>query len=351
MPPLSFGTLPTGERVNSYTLTNAGGLKLELITYGATVKSLHVPDRHGNLADVVLGFSDLAGYLAPHPYVGATVGRVAGRIRDACFVLDDGKYPLAANNGPHHLHGGLVGFSRRNWTATPLERVDGAASLRLAYRSADGEEGYPGQVDLSVTYTVTADNALMLETEATTTRATPLSPTHHSYFNLAGEGTGTIEEHELQILAETYAPADDQMALLGKRAPVVPGGNDFNQPRRLADALPHLFQAHGDLYFLPRLGVDASPGNQPRRVARVVEPTSGRVLTVQTTEDCLQFYTGAGLDGSLVGKSGRTYGPYAGFCLECEGYPDGVRTPELGNIVLRPGQTFRQTTIYSFSTT
>ena len=343
MNPLSIGALPAGQI--TYTLANTSGFSLPVIPYGATVTSLLVPDRHGCLADVVLGFDNLAGYLAPHPYFGAIAGRVAGRISGARFALDGHTYELAPNDPPNHLHGGRVGFNRRLWSATPLPRADGAASLRLGYHSPDGEEGYPGRVDVAVTYTVTAGNALVMETEATTDRATPFSLTQHSYFNLAGEGTGSIEGHALQIHADDFAPTDDRMTLLGRREPVAGRGNDFNRSRRIGDALPHLFKAHGDLYFLPPLG-EASP----RLAAHLHEPTSGRTLTVSTTEDCLQLYTGASLDGSLTGKSGRPYGPHSGLCLECEGYPDGANTPALGDIILRPGHPLRHTTIYAFTT-
>jgi aldose 1-epimerase len=344
-----YGILPTGETVEAYTLANASGFSLQVITYGATVTSLRVPDRHGRLADVVLGFGDLGSYLAPHPYFGAIAGRVAGRIRGARFVLDGCVHELAANDPPNHLHGGRVGFDRRLWSATPVSRADGAASLRLAYRSPEGEEGYPGTVDVTVTYTATSANAFVMETQAATDRATPFSLTQHSYFNLAGEGAGTIGGHELQIHADAYAPADARMALLGRREPVAGLGNDFNRPRRISDALPHLSQAHGDLYFLPRSDAEKS-SQEPTLAARVHEPVSGRTLTVSTTEGCLQFYTGVSLDGTLVGKSGGAYGPHAGFCLECEGYPDGANTPALGDIILRPGKPLRQTTIYALST-
>jgi aldose 1-epimerase len=349
MSPLLYGTLPTGETVEAYTLANAKGFLLQVMTYGATVTSLRVPDRQGRIADVVLGFNDLGSYLGPHPYFGAIAGRVAGRISGARFVLDGRKYELAPNDLPNHLHGGWVGFGRRLWSATPVPRPDGAVSLRLTYRSPEGEEGYPGTVNVAVTYTVTADNALVMEAEATTDRATPFSLTQHSYFNLAGEGAGTVEGHELEIFADSYAPTDNQMTLLGRRESVAGLGNDFNQLRRLGDALPHLFQSHGDLYFVPRSEAERN-SRASKLIARVVEPVSGRVLAVSTTEDCFQFYSGLSLDGSLVGRSGGAYGPHAGLCLECEGYPDGVNMPELGDIILRPGQTLRRTTIYAFST-
>jgi aldose 1-epimerase len=349
MCPLLFGILPTGESVEAYTLTNSSGLSLQAITYGATVASLRAPDRYGDLGDVVLGFDDLESYVASHACLGAIAGRVAGRITGARFKLDGRAHELAANDPPNHLHGGLVGFNRRLWSATPISRNDGAASLQFSYHSPDGEEGYPGAVDVRVTYTLTDDNAFVMETQATTDRATPFSLTQHSYFNLAGEGSGTIEGHEVQILADDYAPTDERMTLLGRRESIAGQGNDFNKRRRLADALPHIFQAHGDLYFLSPCNAKDSP-LQPRLAARVFEPVSGRMLTVSTTEDCLQFYTGASLDASLVGKSGRSYCRFAGLCLECEGYSDGANSPALGDIILRPGQLYRQTTVYAFST-
>jgi aldose 1-epimerase len=349
MSPISCGTLPTGEIIEGYALGNANGFSLKVMTYGATVVALRAPDSRGRFADVVLGFNDLAGYLAQHPYFGAIVGRVAGRISSARFVLDGRNYELARNDSPNHLHGGLVGFSRRLWSASLLSRPDGGDSLRLSYRSPDGEEGYPGTLDVAVTYTVTADNAVVVETEAATDRPTPINLTQHSYFNLAGEGTGTIEGHELEIFADSYAPTDRRMTLMGHRESVVGRGNDINRSRRIRDLLPHLFQAHGDLYFVPRSEAEKL-SRAPVRIARVVEPLSGRVLTVSTTEDCLQFYTGRYLNGSLTGKSGVPYGSHAGLCLECQGYPDGVNRPELGDIILRPGQAFRRTSIYAFST-
>jgi aldose 1-epimerase len=344
MQPIPFGQLPTGETVEAYDLRLPDGSGARIITYGGIITSLQVPDREGRLADVVLGFDNLTDYRRQsHPYFGAIAGRVAGRITGANFHLDGRDYPLAVNNPPNHLHGGEIGFSRRNWNATPLTREDGAPSVRLEYRSPDGEDGYPGNVDAAVTYTFTARHELIMEVEATTDRATPFSLTQHSYFNLSGEGVGDVQDHRLQILADSYAPADEHMGLTSKREPVTLPGNDFRQPRRLGDAVAELHGQHGDLYFLPDDG-------HPHHVARVEDPASGRVLDVHTDEPCLQFYTAVSLDHSTTGKSGQTHGPFGGFCLECEGYPDGANTPELGDIILRPDQTYHRTTIYAFST-
>jgi galactose mutarotase-like enzyme/predicted dehydrogenase len=344
----SFGTLPTGEPVEAWTLTGAGGLVLEAITYGGIVTRLLAPGRRGRLADVVLGYAELASYVDDRCYFGAIVGRVAGRITNARFELDGEVYRLEANDAPNHLHGGTGGFSGRLWAATPVERADGAPSLRLARRSADGEEGYPGNVDVAVTYTVTADNRFLIETEAATDRPTPFALTHHSYFNLAGENAGTIAGHELQIEANEYVPTDERMTLLGKLAPVASGLNDFREPRRLGDAVPSLFQHHGDLYRLREVS-DRVQGITPARAARLVHEESGRVLEVATTAPYMQLYTGAALDGSIAGKSGAAYPRHAGVCLECQEYADGANTPALGDITLRPGQPRRQVTTYGFS--
>lgn len=342
----TFGHLPDGREVQAWTLVNAHGLLLEVITYGGIVTRLLVPDRNGRVADVVLGFSHLEGYLAGHPYFGAIAGRVAGRITRGRFTLDGRAYTLAQNNPPNHLHGGRVGFDQRLWTAEPPPTQNGFNSVRLSFRSPDGEEGYRGTVNASVTYTLTDRNEFMFETEVTTDRPTPVSLTHHGYFNLSGEGSGSVVNHELQIPADDYAPTDEAMTLLGRRAKVDDAGNDFREPRRLADALPKVLGAHGDLYFVRHAN---SSRREVAAAGRVVDPRSGRVLEVHTTEDCLQFYSGVSLDGSLRGKSGTVYGPHAGFCLEAEGYPDGANVPALGDIILRPGETRRHTTVYSFS--
>lgn len=336
-----FGLLPSGEPVEAFTLANAGGASAEILTYGGIVAALRVPDRRGQLADVVLGFNHLEPYVAGRAYLGALIGRIAGRLTGGRLAVEGRTYELARNNGANHLHGGRVGFDRRVWRATPLTRPDGAASLRLDYHSPDGEEGYPGRLDVAVIYTLTAANALVVETEAVSDRVTPLSLAQHSYFNLAGEGSGPVADHEVQICADAFVPAADAgLTLSGRREPVA-GANDFRRPRRLGDALPGLFQSHGDCYLLD--------GPPPRLVARVVEPRSGRVLEVTTDESCLQFYTGVGLDGAQTGKSGRPYGPYAGFCLECQGYPDAASRPEFGDILVRPGRPQLHRTVYAFS--
>jgi aldose 1-epimerase len=335
-----FGKLPAGETVEEFALTNPHGLTLKLITHGATINELHVPDRHGATADVVLGFSDLAGYLGSHPYFGCIAGRVSGRITGGKFSLDGRSHQLLVNDPPNHLHGGAVGFDKRLWRAQVLDN-----DVKLTYRSPHGEEGYPGNVDVSVTYSLTDESEVIIRYEAVADQPTPLSLTNHSYFNLAGEGSGTIENHLLQISSSEIAQTDEQMTLLGARSPVAGRPNDFNQSRRLADAIPGLLNSHGDNYLL------AHPARKSLdRVARLEDPASGRVMEVLTTEDCLQLYTGASLNGALIGKSGRPYPKFGGLCLECQGYPDGANHPELGDIILRPGEIYRQTTLYRFHT-
>jgi aldose 1-epimerase len=330
-------------------MTGSGGLELEVITYGGIVTRLLAPDRDGRLADVVLGLSDLESYLAGHPYFGAITGRVAGRITGGRFTLDGKTYELARNQVPNHLHGGLEGFDKKIWTAAPMDAPDGGSSLRLSYRSRDGEEGYPGNVDVSVTYTVTGDNVFSIETEAVTDRPTPFNITHHSYFNLGGEGSGSIADHELQIHADRYVPTDEYLTLLGRYESVSDQGNDFRESRRVGDAIPNLFLNHGDLYLLRKSGTGRS-STELAPAACLLEPGGGRALHVSTTETHLQLYTGSAIDGTLVGKSGVRYGRHAGICLECHGYPDGANAPDFSDNILRPGRPQRHTTMYAFST-
>jgi aldose 1-epimerase len=338
-----FGKLPTGETVEEFAITNSRGMTLKLITYGATLTELHVPDKSGVTADVVLGFNHLAGYLGNHPFFGCIAGRVSGRITGGKFTLDGRNYQLALNDLPNHLHGGARGFDKRLWQAQVIHRAKDSAGVHFSYRSPDGEEGYPGNANVAVTYFLNEENEIWICYAAMADQATPLSLTNHSYFNLAGEGSGTIEHHRLQILSSEITATDAQMTLLGARSPVEGKANDFNQPQRLGDAIPGLLNSHGDNYLL------AHPSHKSlERVARLEDPASGRVMEVLTTEDCLQLYSAAVLDSSLIGKSGRPYPKFGGLCLECQGYPDGANHPELGDIILRPGGVYHQTTIYRF---
>jgi len=341
-----FGTLLTGETVEQHTLSNSAGASLDVITYGGIITALRVPDTKGAMADVVLGYDNLEAYVARHPYFGAIIGRIAGRVSDGYLSLGGQDYQLVCNDKPNHLHGGLTGFDKRLWKATPITRSDGAESLRLTYHSPDGEEGYPGNLDIAITYTLTAHNELIIESEANTDQETPLSMTNHSYFNLSGEGSGSIAEHEIQILADNYVPsADENMTLSGRSESVGDTSCDFRTVYTLSDVIAKVYRGHGDNYQLRPQAIA-----EPKLTARVVDPPSGRVMEVLTTETNLQFYTGLALDGTDIGKSGRAYEAHAGLCLECQGYPDGVSHPELGDILVRPGTPQRRTTIYAFST-
>ena len=338
----AFGKIPAGERIDEYTLTNTNGLVLKVITYGGIVTQLHIPDKNGRMDDVVLGFDNLEQYLAGHPYFGCITGRVAGRLTHGNFSLDGKSYSLAVNNPPNHLHGGSVGFDKRVWRAEIIS--DGKERLRLSYLSPADEEGYPGNVQASVTYSLTDANEFVTEYEAIADQATPLNLTNHSYFNLAGEGSGRIDDHILQIFADDFVPADETMTLLDRRESVAGHANDFTRAKSIGEALPGLWKNHGDVYFIRR------ENSELARVAKLFDPHSGRVMEISSTEPCLQLYTGVSLDGTLTGKSGRSYGQHTALCLECENYPNGVNAPQLGNIVLRPGVTYRQTTVHKFST-
>lgn len=333
----TFGRTANGEEVGVYEITNTSGAAVCILDYGGIVQALRVPDRGGNLADVVLGGADMNFYLRRHPYFGCITGRVAGRITRGKLRIDGKDYRLAVNNPPNHLHGGVTGLDRQVWRTVPA----GNDTLVLYYRSLDGEEGYPGNVDLMVSYRWTSRNDLVIESEAQVDAPTPVSLTNHSYFNLAGEGSGPVDDHRVQILADEYVPTGHDLTLSGVRA-LVARAHDLRQAARFGDFVPRLPFQHGDNYLL------GSRGGAVVTAARVEEPRSGRTLEVRTDEACLQFYTGVMLDGSFAGKSGIPYARHHGLCLECHGYPDGVAHPELGEILVYPGRTRRRTTVYAF---
>lgn len=341
-----YGAMPGGGEVNRYTLTNSQGMVLTAIDYGGIITELHVPDREGELRDVVLGLNSLEEYLRGHPFFGAIAGRVAGRITGAAFTLDGVEYRLACNNPPNHLHGGIDGFDKKRWASEASESAEGTPSLTLRYTSPDGEEGYPGSVSIEIVYSLTPDNALRIDYEATTDRATPLSMTNHSYFNLAGDGSGDIGEHLLTIHTDLYVPTDEDLTLCGRVESLSGTAVDFSSEKAIGEIIGEPLQTHGDNYMVRHDDAgDLAP------VATVRNPASGIVMDVLSTESCVQFYTGKFLgDDPIKGKSGRVYAAYDGFCLECHGYPDGVNVPEVDDIILRPEETYQQTTIYRFST-
>jgi aldose 1-epimerase len=345
-----FGALPDGRDVELYLLTNNNGMQVSITTYGGIVTSLTVPDRTGEFADIVLGFDDLDGYLAGHPYFGAIIGRYGNRIAGGEFTLDDQTYVLAQNNNGNHLHGGVKGFDKALWRAAPEFHPDGPR-LSLTYLSADGEEGYPGRLDVAVDYTLTQDDELRIGYRATTDKPSHVNLTNHSYFNLAGPGSGDILDHELLINADHFTPVDEGLIPTGEIRSVVGTPMDFRQPTaigaRIEDEDEQLRFGKGyDHNFVLNTadtGLTAA--------ARVSEPTTGRVLDVLTREPGVQLYTGNFLDGSVTGKGGTVYGRRCAFCLETQHFPDSPNQPQFPSTVLRPGTEYRTTTIYRFSVT
>ena len=343
-----YGKMLDGREVKLYTLTNASGMEAKITEYGAILVSLKVPDKDGKLADVTQGYDTLEGWLGNSSYFGATVGRFGNRIAGGKFSLDGKEYTLVTNNDPGGmpcaLHGGTEGFCKKLWKSEVV-KADGTDAVRLTYVSADGEEGYPGNLDIAITYTLTAKNEFIIESDVTSDQVTPLSLANHSYFNLAGEGTGSVAEHIVQIMAEEFVGTDNDMTLSDRRDPVADTPSDFRTARRLGDALPHMHKSHGENYLLR-----SNASEKPTLIARVTEPDSGRVLEVLTNDTCLHFYSGVSLDGTLTGKSGQPYNQHGALCLECQGYPNGSSRPELGDILVHPGTPQRRTTIYAFST-
>ena len=345
-----FGRLVDGTEIDAYRLRNARGFAVRLLTYGATIQAIEAPDRRGQVADLVMGYATLEDYVDKPQFFGTIVGRYGNRIAGGRFRLDGEDYRLAANNGPNALHGGLKGFDKVAWTVD--EARDGAeALLRLTYVSPDGEEGYPGRLTTQVTYRVGADNALQVDYQATTDRPTVLNLTNHSYFNLGGEGTGDVLDHVAQLDADGFTPVDENLIPTGEIRAVAGTPFDFRTPKRIGAEIRdgrdrQIFHARGyDHNFV--LG-DRQPG-VPTRAARVVDPVSGRVLEVLTDQPGMQFYTANFLAGTRVGKSGRLYRQGDAFCLETQHFPDSPNQPSFPSTVLRPGETFRSTTIFRFS--
>jgi aldose 1-epimerase len=344
-----FGTLPTGEQVQAFTLTTARGVEMRVLDYGGIIVSLKTPDRAGNLGDIVLGFDDLQGYVKSSPYFGAIAGRYANRIAKGRFTLDGTTYTLAVNNGPNALHGGLKGFDKVVWQAEPGVDSNGVR-LVLRYTSDDGEEGYPGTMRTTVTYTLSDNNQLAVDYEATTDKPTPVNLTQHTYFNLAGEGSGTVLGHLLTINADRYTPIDSTSIPTGDLPSVAGTPFDFRAPTpigaRIDQSDPQLENGRGyDHNFVL---------NHPKgstalvHAAHVVDPTSGRTLDVSTTEPGVQFYTGNFLDGKVVGKNGHAYPFRGGFCLETQHFPDSPNQPQFPSTILRPGETYRSRTVFAF---
>jgi aldose 1-epimerase len=345
----SFGKLNDGREVFIYTLKNKPGAEVKIINYGATIVSLTMPDRNGKYADIVLGYDNLDGYVKGTAYFGAVVGRYANRIAKGKIILDGKTYQLSVNEGENELHGGKVGFNKVLWKAEPMETKQGPA-LKLTYVSPNGEMGYPGTVTLHVTYTLTNNNELKVQYEGTTDKTTILNPSQHSYFNLSGNPRNTILSDVLQINANEYTPIDKEFIPTGKIEKVSGTPLDFRKPTvigaRINDNFEQLKLAKGyDFNWVLN-----NYNGKVREVANVYDPTSGRYMQVFTDQPGLQFYSGNFLDGTQIGKGGIAYKFRSGLALEAQHYPNSPNEPKWPSVVLKPGQVYRQTTIYKFST-
>jgi aldose 1-epimerase len=340
-----FGKTADGTTVDLYVLTN-GKMTAKVMTLGGIVTELDVPDRDGKPGDVVLGFDNLDSYLAGHPHFGAITGRFANRIAKGRFTLDGKEYKLAINNGPNSLHGGMKGFDKVVWKGEEVSSPDGPA-VKLSYLSRDGEEGYPGNLSVSVTYTVTSDDALRIDYSATTDKATPVNLTNHTYFNLAGPAAGPIDDHELLLAADEYTVADETLIPTGEIKSVRGTPLDFTTPSVIGSRYEQLA---GDPKGYDHNYVIRHDSRSPALAARVYEPKTGRVMEMFTTEPGVQFYTANFLDGKLKGKGGAAYSRHQAFCLEAQHFPDSVNHESFPTTILRPGAIYKQTTVYKFST-
>jgi aldose 1-epimerase len=338
-----FGRLADGTAVDIYTLTNAAGFEARVMTYGAILVSLKVPDRNGVLADVNLGFDNLDGYLGAHPYFGAIIGRYGNRIAKARFMLDGVEYRLAANNNGNTLHGGIKGFDKVVWTAEPVKTAHGTG-VKLTYVSKDMEEGFPGNLSVTVVYALTDANELEIRYEAATDKKTVLNLTNHAYWNLKGEGNGDILGHILQIEADKFTAVDSPVNLIptGEILAVAGTPFDFTSPHAIGERIAEVEGGY-DHDFVLRSG-----GGALTLAARVEEPESGRAMEIWTDQPAIQLYTGNFLDGTVVGKGGKAYQKHFAFCLETQHFPDSPNHPNFPSTVLVPGQTYRTVTVHKF---
>ncbi len=345
----NFGKTASGQSIDLFTLTNAHGLEARIMNYGGIVVSLRVPDRNGHLDDIVLGFDSADGYATTSKYFGALIGRYANRIGKGAFTLNGLEYKLAINNGENHLHGGINGFHQVIWHARPFDSPAGAA-LELTYLSPDGEEGYPGNLSVKIVYTLTKNNELKIEYSATTDKDTVVNLTHHSYFNLAGQGRGDILKHDLMINAARFTPVDAGSIPTGELRSVKGTPFDFTSPTAIGSRIDQddeqLKFGHG---YDHNWVLDGKIGAL-RKAATVREPTTGRVMEVWTTEPGIQLYSGNFLNGSKIGKDGKPYQLHYAFCLETQHYPDSPNKPDFPTTTLKAGARHRTTTIYRFST-
>jgi aldose 1-epimerase len=339
-----------GIPIGLYTLTNANQVEMKVTNYGGIITSFKIPDKDGNLGDVVLGYANLEGYVNNNPYFGCIVGRYGNRIGNAKFTLDGREYILAKNDGKNCLHGGIKGFDKVIWEAE-MHKDQESVSIEFHYLSKDGEEGFPGNLNATVMYTLTNDNVFKIDYEAKTDKPTVVNLTHHTYWNFAGEGSGDILNHELMLNADAYTPVDENLIPTGEILSVEETPMDFKTLTPIGDRINSDYE---QLKFAN--GYDHNwVLNKPTEgdltlAAKVYEPKSGRVMEIFTTEPAIQFYSGNFLDGSIVGKSGKAYKIHSGFCLETQHYPDSPNNPNFPSVVLRPGETYRTTTIHKFST-
>lgn len=345
----NWGQTPDGTPVKLYTLTNANGLTAKITNYGAIVTEMHTPDRDGQMADIVLGFDNIEGYTAGHPYFGSIVGRCANRIALGKFKLDAKQYSLATNNDPNHLHGGDIGFDKQVWDAKPIKTAIGPA-LALVLFSPDGQEGYPGNLTTTVTYTLTNNDELRVDMTATTDAPTIINIAHHTYWNLGGHDSGDILGHEMTFNADAYTPVDSTLIPTGKIAKVAGTPFDFRKPKTIGK----------DFAQLPAKGDD--PGGydhnivlregEPDQLIHAVtahNPATGRSLSISTDQPGIQFYTGNFLDSTNTGKGGAVYHKNNAFCLETQHFPDSINQPNFASVVLRPGETYKHTMVHAFS--
>jgi len=340
----SFGEMPDGAQVEQYTLTNNKGIRVKVITYGAMITSVETPDRNGKRANVTLSRDTLADYLNGHPFFGVVAGRYANRIANGKFTLDGVEYTLAKNNNKrHHLHGGEKGFDKFVWKAKPVEG-EGFVGVTLSHESPDGDEGYPGKLSATVTYTLNDKNELKMEYTATTDKPTVVNLTNHAYWNLGGAGSGDMKRHMLRLNADHYLPVDDGLIPLGDPKPVRDTPMDFTEPKSIGSRLDQVEGGYDHCYVLNKKTEGALS-----LAARVVEPRSGRVMEIYTTQPAIQFYTGNFLDGTITADGGKiAYEKHAGFCLETEHFPDSPNRPQYPSTLLKPGETYRQTTVHTF---
>lgn len=340
------GGMPAEPTLKTFTLKNANGLTAKFTNYGTILTEMHVPDRDGKMGDVVLGFDKAEDYLKGHPFFGAVAGRVANRIRNASFTLDGKDYPLAKNNGPHTLHGGARGFDKYVWDAKQGDGPDGAW-ISFSRTSPDGEEGFPGTLKATVLYRLTPKNELVIEMTATTDKPTLVNLAHHTYWNLAGHGSGPVLGQEMQLFCDRYTPGDETLVPKGTIEPVAGTPYDFTRPKKIGLDLEKT--GGNPVGYDTNFVVNGKAGDL-RPAAKVVDPGSGRVMELLTTEPGVQFYTGNFLDGSVKGKGGAVYVKHGGFCLETQKYPDAVHHPEWPSPILRPGETYRHVMVHRFST-